>query len=142
MILSNAASVYWALRPSTVATASMRSTSNPTIFPLESLNSFGAYGTFTPTISLPEDLILSGTRAAIESTLATAALDEPPPLAPPPAAGGVEVSVLLEHAVSNRALTANDAVMMDRARECFDTEGPPECDGLAQSRPPDAGGSR
>ena len=141
MILSNAASVYWALRPSTVATASMRSTSNPTILPLESLNSFGAYGTFTPTMSLPVDLILSGTSAAIASTLATAALDEPPLLAPP-AAGGVDVSVLLLHAVSTSALTENDAMMMDRARECFDTEGPPECDGLAQSRPPDAGGSR
>jgi hypothetical protein len=80
--------------------------------------------------------------AAIESTLATAALDEPPPLEPPPAAGGVEVSVLLEHAVSNRTLTANDAVMMGRTRECFDTEGPPECGGLAQSRPPNDRGAR
>ncbi len=87
------------------------------------------------------DLILSGTSAAIASTLATAALDEPP-LPAPLAAGGVDVSVLLLHAVSTSALTESDAMMMDRARECFNTEGPPECDGLAQSRPPDAGGSR
>jgi hypothetical protein len=34
--------------------------------PDESLYSFGAYGTFTPTISVPEDLIFEGTSAASE----------------------------------------------------------------------------
>jgi hypothetical protein len=86
---------------------------------------------------LPEDLILSGTKAAIESTLATAALDALPPPLVPPAAGGVDPSLLLAHAVSNRALTENNAIMLDRTRGCFVTEGPPECDGLAQSRPRD-----
>ena len=43
------------------------------ILPLESLNSFGVYGTLTPTTNLPDDLMFSGTVLAMSSTLAAAA---------------------------------------------------------------------
>ena len=72
MIFAKSASRYSGVRPSVAATAFTRSTSKPTILPLGSLNSFGAYGMLTPTISFPDDLIASGTVFAISSTFSLA----------------------------------------------------------------------
>src|ERR1700704_2700788 len=68
MIFAKSASRYSACRPRVAAIAFIRSTSKPTIFPLGSLNSLGVYGMLTPTTSLPDDLIASGTVFAIAST--------------------------------------------------------------------------
>src|SRR5829696_4148497 len=80
MIFAKSASRYSASRPRVAATAFTRSTSKPTILPLGSLNSLGAYGMLTPTISFPDDLIASGTVFAIASTFSAvtdgAALDD------------------------------------------------------------------
>src|ERR1700694_4125266 len=95
MILAKSASRYSAVRPSVAAIAFIRSTSNPTILPLGSLNSLGAYGTLTPTTSLPLDLMFSGTVAAMSGTFwadaAVVDFDDP------------EVSVLLAQPDSARA---------------------------------------
>ena len=83
MIFEKSDSRYSGVSPSVPATAFIRSTSNPTILPDSSLNSLGAYGMFTPTISLPEALMASGTVFAIASTLSAGAAavgDSSPPL--------------------------------------------------------------
>jgi hypothetical protein len=74
MILAKSDSRYSAVRPRVPAIAFIKSTSKPTILPLGSLNSFGAYGMLTPTINFPDDLIASGTVFAISSTLSAAAV--------------------------------------------------------------------
>src|SRR5882757_469885 len=104
MILSKSDSRYSAVRPSVAATAFIRSTSKPTILPLGSLNSFGAYGGLVPTISLPEDLMFSGTVLAISSTFAAdgaaAVVDGPLP------------SVLLAHPdITSAPVAAKTAAM-------------------------------
>ena len=88
MILAKSASRYSAVRPRVAAIAFIRSTSKPTILPLGSLNSLGVYGMLTPTISLPLDLISSGTALAISSTFAAAAaaVSVAGPLGSPPLA--------------------------------------------------------
>lgn len=73
------------------AIAFIRSTSKPTILPLSSLNSFGAYGMLTPMTSFPDDLMASGTVLAMASTFSAGAalvvedfsLPESEPLAHP-----------------------------------------------------------
>ena len=61
MILSKSDSRYSAVSPSVAAMAFIRSTSKPMILPLSSLNSLGGVRRFTPTTSLPLDLMFSGT---------------------------------------------------------------------------------
>jgi hypothetical protein len=73
MILSKSASRYSAVRPSVEAMAFIRSTSKPTILPSGSLNSLGVNGMFTPTTSLPVDLMFSGTVFAMASTFSALA---------------------------------------------------------------------
>src|SRR5262245_37575833 len=95
MIFAKSASRNSAFRPSVAAIAFIRSTSKPTTLPLGSLNSFGAYGMFTPTISFPDDLMASGTVLAIASTFW--ALTAVVAVAGPPS------SLLLEHPDSTSA---------------------------------------
>src|SRR6476620_8670919 len=118
MILSKSASVYSGVTPSTLPTASTRSTSNPTILPLGSLNSLGEYGILTPTMILPDEAIFSGRVAAIASTLSTSTATVSPPDGDPPP------SVLLAHPASSRALPPASAQMVRATRPRAKTDRP------------------
>src|ERR1700754_523307 len=114
MILAKSASRYSAVSPRVDAIAFIRSTSKPMILPLGSLNSFGVYGTFTPTMSLPDDLMSSGTVFAMSSTLAA--------IAAVVSVVGPEVSVFLVQPDRIRALdtaiTAAPRHQRDPPRRC------------------------
>src|SRR6185437_15726674 len=69
MMVSKLDSRYDVVSPSSLATPSRKSTSQPMILPDGSLYSFGWYGTLMPTRSLPEDLIAAGSSAIAASFL-------------------------------------------------------------------------
>src|SRR5258708_39923894 len=104
MILVKVGCRYDGGRRMTVAVAVIRSTSKPTNLPSGSLNSLGVYGMFTPTTSLPVDLMFSGTVFAMVSTFSTVAADV--------GVVGAALSVLLVHPENARAPHAANTAPM------------------------------
>src|SRR2546430_1771286 len=88
MMSSNFADCQSVFRPSLLATALNRSTSNPmTVLPSVSRNSLGAYDESVPMLIVPADLIDAGTFAAsaLSTELVTAGAPPPLELLPPQA---------------------------------------------------------
>ncbi|HEY2311996.1 MAG TPA: hypothetical protein VGH96_00175 [Streptosporangiaceae bacterium] len=72
-----------------------------TVWPSEAMNSFGAYVASAATVSVPADLMLAGTWAAIELTDACGVAD---------GVGVPDPVPLLLHAAANRPTDRNTAV--------------------------------
>ena len=88
----------------------MRSTSKPTTLPFCTY-SFGEYGTFTPTTSLPADLTAAGTRP--DSPVSVDTEFDTDPVGPP------ESSLLLAHPdrASAAAVATPTSAVMGRRRD-------------------------